>query len=101
MGHIGCDYALQVLQQSAIIPGRPRCQDGRVCVLRPVRLKNLLAFGTIADYQMAEDVGSQWGEGPSVLKQFFPLLTCLYTFEGQCAAQVPCCRLRSFLYSFI
>lgn len=54
-------------------PQRPRCQDGRVCVLRPVRLKNLLAFGTIADYQMAEDIGSQWGEGPSVLKQFFPL----------------------------
>lgn len=55
-------------------PGRPRCQNGRVCLLRSIRLKNPLAFGTIADYQMAEDIGSQWGEGPSVLKQqFFPL----------------------------
>lgn len=69
MGHIGCDYALQVLQQLAITPRDPNARMEESVFWGQSDLKSPGFWHNC----WLSIVGSQWGEGPSVLKQFFPL----------------------------
>jgi hypothetical protein len=58
------DHTLKFSNSQLSSPGRARCLNGAVCVLRPVRCESRLTFGPVVLYQTAESIGRKW-EGPA------------------------------------